>query len=177
MKDLKERNVPFESDPYWPERYESECERIRAASSDGLLDVFHVGSTAVPDLAGKPALDVIAVYEDEDAMSGAMERLTNGDQYEREGDSTVLIRWAKQYAVFVKLHTRDDAKVRSQLVFRDYLRENPDTRSEYEQIKREAAEAHREDLEAYTKAKSEFVSSVMDQAREEGYDERLPAFA
>jgi len=62
-------------------------------------------------------------------------------------------------------------------MFRDYLRENPDTRSEYERLKRKAAETHREDLEAYTEAKSEFVSSVLDRAKEEGYDKRLPTFA
>lgn len=177
MKELKERNVAFDSDPYWPHRYESERERIQEVSSDGLLGVFHVGSTALTDVPGKPALDVIAVYDDEEALSAAMERLTDDDRYERAGDSTLVIRWEDDYAVFLKLHTRDDQKVRSQLLFRDYLREHPATRSEYERVKREAAEAHPEDLEAYTKAKTEFVRSVLERAREDGYDERLPDFA
>jgi GrpB-like predicted nucleotidyltransferase (UPF0157 family) len=177
MKELKEGNVTFESDPYWPHRYESERERIRDVSSDGLLGVFHVGSTALTDVPGKPALDIIAVYDDDEALSTTIERLTNDDRYEREGDSLLVIRWEDDYAVFLKTHTRDDQKVRNQLLFRDYLREHPNMRSEYGHVKREAAEAHSEDVEAYTKAKTEFVSSVLERAREDGYDERLPDFA
>jgi len=176
MKALKERNVTLTSDPYWPDRYETESERVKDASDSRLLDVFHVGSTAIPDVPGKPALDIIAVYENEDAMETAIEQLTDDDRYEQEGDSTVLIRWADEYAVFVKMHTRNDEKVRSQLLFRDYLRENSDARAEYTRVKQEAAENHPEDLEAYTKAKSETVQSILEQAQEEGYAKRLPDF-
>lgn len=177
MKDLKERNVTFTSDPYWPDRYETERERIQDASGSGLLGVFHVGSTAIPDVPGKPALDITAVYDDEESMQTAIERLTDNDRYEQEGDSTVIIRWADDYAVFIKMHTRDDQKVRNQLLFRDFLRENPEARNEYARVKREAEEKHPEDLEAYTKAKSEIVHSLLEQAREEGYDQSLPEFA
>jgi len=176
MKELKGRNVTLVPDPHWPDRFESERERIRAASDGGPLGVFHVGSTAIPGVPGKPAVDVIAVYE-EAAIDAAMERLIADARYEREGDSGLLVRWAEEYAVFVKLHTRNDRKVRNQLLFRDYLRDHPEARSEYESLKRETAQAHPEDLEAYTKAKSEFVGSVLERAREEGYDRQLPDFA
>jgi len=53
--DLRER-ITLLPDPVWTDRYEAERERVRDASDEGLLGVFHVGSTAVPDLAGKPAL-------------------------------------------------------------------------------------------------------------------------
>lgn len=170
-------HVTLEPDPVWPDRYEAERKRVREASGDRLLSVFHVGSTAIPDLPGKPALDVIAVYEDEGSLSAAAEALTDGGAYERERDSTVLVRWDDEYVVFVKMHTRDDEKVRNQLAFRECLRENPDARREYERVKREAAAEHPEDLEAYTKAKSDVVSSILERARDEGYYERLPEFA
>ena len=95
---------------------------------NGLLGVFHVGSTAIPDVPGKPALDIIAVYDDEKAMMTAIESLTDDDRYEREAGSTVSIRWADAYAVFIKAHTSGDEKVASQLLFRDYLRENQKAR-------------------------------------------------
>jgi len=77
MKDLKERNVTFTADPYWPHRYEAERERIQDVSDDRSLGVFHVGSTAIPDVPGKPALDIVAVYDDEESMVTAIERLTS----------------------------------------------------------------------------------------------------
>lgn len=168
-------SVTLEPDPVWPDRYEAERERILEASGDQLLGVFHVGSTAIPDVLGKPALDVIAVYEDDASLDAAADVLTD-DAYERESDSTVVIRWGDEYAVFIKMHTRDDEKVRNQLVFKEYLCENADARREYARVKREAAEDHPEDLEAYTKAKADVVSSILERARDEGYDDRLPEF-
>ncbi|WP_181813888.1 GrpB family protein [Halopelagius longus] len=172
---MKDRNVTFESDPYWPERYEDERERLLEVAGDRLLGVFHVGSTAIRDLPGKPALDIVAVYTDEESVQTAAEKLDEREGYERESDSTV-VRWEDEYAVFVKLHAQDDQRVRNQLVFREYLRENPDARNEYERIKRTALEEHPEDLETYTKAKSEVVASILERARKEGYEERLPGF-
>lgn len=122
-------------------------------------------------------MDAIAVYEDEDSMYAAAETLAENGEYEREPDSSVVVRWDEEYATFVKFHTRDDEKVRNQLMFRDYLRENPDARREYARVKRTAAEEHPEDLETYTKAKWDVVSSILERARREGYDEQLPEFA
>lgn len=43
-------------------------------------------------------------------------------------------------------------------------------------VKRAAAERHPEDLDAYTDAKSDFVRTIVEQARAEGYDQALPEF-
>jgi hypothetical protein len=40
-------------DPSWPDRYAALAGDIRAALGDIVLDIEHVGSTAVPDLAAK----------------------------------------------------------------------------------------------------------------------------
>ena len=39
-------------DPRWPERYEALASEIRRALGDTALDIEHIGSTAVPGLAG-----------------------------------------------------------------------------------------------------------------------------
>jgi GrpB-like predicted nucleotidyltransferase (UPF0157 family) len=170
-------SVTLDSDPVWPDRYEETQQHIRSASSELLLGVYHVGSTAIRDVPGKPILDIIAVYEDDDSLAAAAEALTDEDAYEPEEDSSVLIRSEENYAVFVKFHTEDDEKVRNQLAFRDYLRENPEARNEYAHVKRAAADEHPEDLEAYTQAKSDFISSILKRARDDGYFQDLPEFA
>ncbi len=53
----------------------------------------------------------------------------------------------------------------ARLAFRDYLREHPDTAAEYAALKQRLAAQHREDREAYTDAKAEFVRSVLERAR------------
>jgi GrpB-like predicted nucleotidyltransferase (UPF0157 family) len=51
------------------------------------------------------------------------------------------------------------------LLFRDYLRENLKTARAYARLKRELAHRYRDDREAYTAAKSEFVFEVVRLAR------------
>lgn len=171
--------ITFESDPVWTDQYEEERERIMNALGEQLLGVFHVGSTAIPDLPGKPALDVIAVFTDYESMHAAAETLTDeGYELGHDGsDCIVVIDWGDDRAVFIKLHTRDNEAVRNQLIFRDYLRETPEARQEYERCKREAVAAHPDDMEAYTRAKTDMVKSLLKRAREDGYAERLPEFA
>src|ERR1700689_4402923 len=47
-----------EPDPAWPRRYDELAARIRQALGWRVLQLEHVGSTAVPGLAAKPVLDI-----------------------------------------------------------------------------------------------------------------------
>ena len=53
--------VPY--DQAWPALFAAEERRIRAALASELpLDFEHTGSTAVPGLAAKPIIDILAGY-------------------------------------------------------------------------------------------------------------------
>jgi GrpB-like predicted nucleotidyltransferase (UPF0157 family) len=52
-----------EYDPDWPDRFKREAERIRAVLGDRVLQLEHVGSTAVPGLPAKPIIDLLLVLE------------------------------------------------------------------------------------------------------------------
>lgn len=166
-------------DPVWTDRYEAERDRIRSLADGGLLGVFHVGSTSIPDLAGVPCLDVLAVYEDGAALGAAAESLSveGYDLHHDADDCAVVTKWAEDHAVFLKLHRQGDDRVRNQLVFRDYLRDSGAARREYEAVKREAHAAHPEGAAEYTAAKADVVGSLLEEAHERGYDEDLPALA
>ena len=51
------------------------------------------------------------------------------------------------------------------LLFREYLRANSDVRDQYEAVKRDAAERHPNDIDAYNAAKDEFCRSVLSRAK------------
>lgn len=165
------------SDPVWTDRYETVRERIERVADDGLVDTFHVGSTAIEDIAGKPALDVIAVYEDREALAAAATALADLDGYElshEEDENAVVVNWGEDDAEFLKLRLPGDEAVHNQLVFRDYVRDHPEARREYEAVKREAAADHPRGGSEYTAAKREVVSDILDRARGAGYFDRLP---
>jgi GrpB-like predicted nucleotidyltransferase (UPF0157 family) len=54
--------VPY--DENWPKIFEAEKEMISAALGDNCVMIHHVGSTAVPELAAKPTIDIVAVAAD-----------------------------------------------------------------------------------------------------------------
>jgi GrpB-like predicted nucleotidyltransferase (UPF0157 family) len=50
--------VPY--NPSWPVFYEEEKSRILEAIGEIVVDIDHVGSTAVPGLSAKPIIDIMA---------------------------------------------------------------------------------------------------------------------
>jgi dephospho-CoA kinase len=170
------------SDPVWTERCERVAALIERVAGDGLLGTYHVGSTAVADLAGEPALDVIAVYDDETALSAAATALADAEGYElahEDETDAVVARWVETddgtEAEFLKLHRPGDETVHDQLVFRAYVAEHPDACRRYERVKREAAERHPGGGSEYTAYKREVVAEILDDARDRGYFADLPA--
>lgn len=165
-------------DPEWADRFRDERERIRRIAPDDLFGVFHIGSTAVPDLAAKPVIDALAVYADESAMRAAAEEFeTEGYVRKRDdADWQVLNRFGEM-TVVLHLRPRDADTWRDQLVFREFLRDSQEARAEYERAKREALENHPDDVDAYTDAKEATIEALTERARDEGYGDRLPEFA
>ncbi|MCX7124314.1 MAG: GrpB family protein [Gammaproteobacteria bacterium] len=53
---------------------------------------------------------------------------------------------------------------RNKIIFRDYLREHPETAKEYEKLKNELALEHKFDREKYTDEKAEFVKKILAKA-------------
>ena len=164
-------------DPVWRERFERQRRRVRDVAPDGLLDVFHIGSTAVPDLAAKPVLDVLAVFEgDEPAQKTAESLAAEGYDLRRDEPEWVRLSYEGEYSAVLHFRPREVEAWRDQMVFREYLRENSNVRAEYEREKRAAVAEHGDDVSDYTDAKEETILSLTDRAYEVGYGERIPDF-
>ena len=165
-------------DAPWAERFERERERIRAASPVDPRGTFHVGSTAVPDLPAKPALDVLAVYPDREAFRAAVAALRDDGYYlnRDESDWVVLGRDPAGWSVALHLRPPGAEGWRDRLVLRAYLRDSAAARREYERAKRAAAARHPDDVSAYTDAKEGTIRSLTAEAWERGYDAALPAW-
>jgi GrpB-like predicted nucleotidyltransferase (UPF0157 family) len=161
------RIVPY--DPAWPAHFEVAREAILAACNGVVIALEHVGSTAIPGIAGKPYIDLmpgLERFEDGQAMVEGMASLgysfrgelrIPGRHYFSKwinGDEHVWKHNVHCYAVGHIEWTRH-------LVFRDALRADPALRDEYERLKFELAARFAKDIEAYADAKSEFVERVI----------------
>jgi GrpB-like predicted nucleotidyltransferase (UPF0157 family) len=157
------RNAPVEIveyDPAWPAVYAAERERLAPLLPAG-VQLHHFGSTAVPGLAAKPVIDMIALVDDLDAPITALVK-SGGYQYPQAFNATLTYRRFLCYPTAAHrthhLHLVDEpGELERRLHFRDRLRADPVLVSEYAALKRTLAERYSDDREAYTEAKSEFV--------------------
>jgi GrpB-like predicted nucleotidyltransferase (UPF0157 family) len=146
-------------DPAWPVVFEAERKRL-APLLDG-ADIHHFGSTAVPGLAAKPVIDTIALVGDLDVPIAALVR-SAGYQFPRAFNATLAHRRFLCYPTASHrthhLHLVDEREeLERRLRFRDRLRTDRQLAREYVAMKRALAERYRDDREAYTEAKSEFI--------------------
>jgi GrpB-like predicted nucleotidyltransferase (UPF0157 family) len=152
-------------DPSWPIQFEAEREILQQALSAWLVGpIAHIGSTAVPGLAAKPVIDIMAgvrtLADSRPAIAAAGKLGYSYAPYRPDEE-----HWFCKPSPLVRTHhlhlmPLGSSLWRQSLAFRDYLRAHPDTAAEYEALKRRLAEEHRLDREAYTQAKGPFIARI-----------------
>jgi GrpB-like predicted nucleotidyltransferase (UPF0157 family) len=153
------------ADPAWPRSFRFLAERVEAALGEVVNCVEHVGSTAVPRLASKPIVDLDVVVASVEDVRKAIDGLdTLG--YRHVGTLGIPGREAflwppgeRRHHLYVvvagsEIHHRH-------IVFREYLRANPDMARLYDALKRRLAHEYCHDRLAYTRHKSPFIEAVM----------------
>jgi GrpB-like predicted nucleotidyltransferase (UPF0157 family) len=151
-------------DPAWPAGFESQRARIVAALGPGARRIEHIGSTAVPELAAKPVVDVMVTVDDPDDDAAVLLPLTRAGYVLRVIEPEHRMFRTPQRDVHVHLWRSGSDDERRHLLFRDWLRETADDRSRYETVKRALAAREWVDSNDYAEAKNEIVSMIMGRA-------------
>ena len=155
------------SDPAWPARFEEEAKRIRKALGKRVLQLEHLGSTAVPGLLADPVMDVgigVASEADAEASVAPMGKLgyayRGPDANDRAHRRFVLEREGRPVAQAHLWVLPSDGWSR-QLAFRDRLRADPALAAEYGRRKLDVLVTRAGDRAAYAEAKSAFIEAVL----------------
>jgi GrpB-like predicted nucleotidyltransferase (UPF0157 family) len=158
-----------DSDPRWQQVFDELAVEIRSALAGLDARVEHVGSTSVAGLAAKPIIDIaigVPRHFDIDHIIQRLEPL--GYIYRRdEGDSGGQLfvvdeeNRSGHRIAYIHVVTIDDPQWTRYLAFRNRLRADPQSRVEYERIKRQLAHAFPDDRVAYTAAKEAFIQSLL----------------
>jgi GrpB-like predicted nucleotidyltransferase (UPF0157 family)/GNAT superfamily N-acetyltransferase len=153
-------------EPHWPEMFERERAALDAAiggwASGG---IHHVGSTAVPGLEAKPVIDILVGVEGLAVSRACFEPLANLDYLYVPYRSEEMHWFCKPHPSrrthHLHLVPTKSNRFADELGFRDRLRADPDAARAYAALKRELATRFRDDREAYTEAKAEFIDEVL----------------
>lgn len=153
-------------DPEWPRRFEAESallERVLAPWLEG--GIHHIGSTAIPGIAAKPIIDMMAGVRDLDEARGAFDPLGEQSYLYAPHRPGIAHHFAKPSLERPThgLHLTEPGSDlwRERLVFRDALRSDRALAAEYEALKLRLAHEHPEDGTAYTAGKRAFVVRVL----------------
>ncbi|HSW93019.1 MAG TPA: GrpB family protein [Gammaproteobacteria bacterium] len=172
MKTHKEDFVEIVAfDPEWLVRADAEIQKlISVLPSSMIIDIQHVGSTAIPGMAAKPIIDIqIAVLSLEEIKKIAILELKKLDyEYWYENPDSERMFFVKGMPPFGEKRTHHVHIVEQtsrhwidKIVFRDYLIQHPEVAYEYQKLKIMLAEQYIYDREKYTNEKSEFIKKVL----------------
>ncbi len=154
-------------DPAWAALFAAEARAIQSAAGDLVLQVEHVGSTAVPALPAKPILDLAIAVRDREALPELVRRLVAAGYLDR-GDAGsdggyLLVKEALPEVRTAHLHLvlSEDPQWQHYLQFRDTLRRDAEVRCRYARLKRDLAARFPDDRKRYTRGKHAFIREVL----------------
>ncbi|MBA2653936.1 MAG: GNAT family N-acetyltransferase [Gammaproteobacteria bacterium] len=163
-------------DSKWPMEADLEISQLREVLPLAkVIDIQHIGSTAIPGMAAKPILDIqIAVASLEEMKIIAIPALQKlGYEYWYENPDPERLFFVKGMPPFGEKRTHHVHIVeptskhwRGKINFRDYLIACPEIAKEYQALKTQLAKQYTCDREEYTNAKGEFVNRILKLAEE-----------
>ena len=153
-------------DPAWTARFERERDALEAAIGEWVEGgIHHVGSTAVPGLEAKPIIDILVGVSDLDTALACFEPLADLGYLHAPYLADEMHWFCKpdpaRRTHHLHLVPKVSRRYRDELAFRDLLRADPRVADEYAALKRDLADRHRDDREAYTEAKGTFIRSAL----------------
>lgn len=168
------RIIISDYDPEWPGMFDAARAELLRAVGPWVLDVEHIGSTAVPGLAAKAVIDILVgvrTLAEADVHCIAPVVALGYEYVQRFEAEMPYRRYFRRPAADARLKhqihlvEKDRPFWERHLLFRDYLRAHPPSARDYERLKRKLAPQF-DDVNDYAEAKTDFIRAVESAARE-----------
>ena len=160
-----------EYNPAWKEEFRKIADFLRKVFGEEIIDIQHVGSTAIPGTIAKPQIDISVVVKDLAKIKPyykAMEEaeFTPRGNYTGKGEE-YFTRDSKDGSrtVSVHIYPQGHPKIEAMLMLRDYLLMHREDCELYSAIKKKLYLKFANDYPAYCKAKKEAMEPIKERAR------------
>lgn len=160
----------------WISFYQSESKLIiNSFSQSDIVKIDRIGSTAIPGLKAKPIIDILLQVVEQLDIRKIKNVFKSLDYHINEHPDN-----PPPHLTFVKGYTKQGFKGQTyhvhirykgdwdEIRFRDYLINNKEIAKEYETIKLELADRYKNDREAYTNSKTDFIEKINKLTRNQG---------
>lgn len=161
------RVVPY--DPDWQVQYALEAARLYSSIGEFVLDIQHVGSTAVPGCDAKPIIDIAICIANLDKVDACVPLLAQLG-YEYKGENGIpgrhYFQRGRPVCLFhIHMSMPEHANWINHMRFRDHLLAHTEAVQAYCQLKHDLAARYPNDRLAYTEGKAEFIRSILEAAK------------
>jgi len=163
-KTYKRRVGIVSYNPNWKEIYKEESKKIKNVLSDIIVDIHHIGSTAIPGIKAKPVIDILVEVKDIEAVdryNNKMEELG----YEVMGEYGIPKRrffrkGGNNRTHHIHIFQVGNEEIERHINFKEYLIAHPDKAREYSKLKEKLTNKYTYDVENYTNGKSDFIKEI-----------------
>src|SRR3989344_261239 len=175
MTKTEYKNRKYTIEPYnpeWKKRFETEAEFLRQIFSDKVISIEHVGSTAVPGLAGKPTIDILVTVKKIEIADELSEKIENigykslGD-YINKGSHLFVKELDNTRLVNLHLFEVEHPHIKDMLDLRNYFRSHPEIVKEYSDLKFDLVKKYPDDYGLYRKYKDEWMENLKKNIRKQ----------
>lgn len=180
IKRIMKEEISIEPyNPVWPWMFQNEKEHLLTCLPNNLIRrIEHFGSTAVPNLAAKPIIDMLVEVTSLQETREKIVPILESQGYDYFWRPTWGDNIPPFYAWFIKRNTNgirthhihmvenDFVEHWDRLLFRDFLVKHPETAKKYESLKLRFTNEFQYDRVTYTKSKTEFIQRITQMAKE-----------
>lgn len=151
--------------PAWTTAFADEAARLRAALGSQVVDIHHIGSTAIPGIKAKPIIDMLLVVSQVESLD-AYDETMRGLGYLPKGEHGIPGRrfyikgGDEQRSHHLHAFALGSPQIGRHLRFRDYLTVHPAEAWEYSQLKARLAAQFPHDIEGYMDGKHGLIQDL-----------------
>ena len=155
--------------PFWAQMFEAEAVKIKTVFSSDAVAIEHIGSTAVPGMSGKPAIDILVLVNNFQVAEKHVHEMQNLG-YEFLGQyvtqNSLLFRVVKNNHLLTNIHIfpKDHPHVKEMIAIRDYLKTHPEEVEAYTYLKEKLNQEYPNSYGDYRKKKDEYMKKLMERA-------------
>lgn len=164
---LKVGEVKLEKwNPQWKNDFETEKQNLLQIFGSIALGIHHIGSTSIEGLDAKPVIDIaveLSNLSDFEKVRQLFDKLHDYSIKEENDPGEILIRKGptNNRTHFIHIMEHRSQRMNDSLNFRNALRNNPQLREQYSNLKHELANKFPHNRKAYTNSKANFIKQVL----------------
>ena len=160
------RLIPY--DALWAKKFSDEKARLLGIFSKDILELEHIGSTAIVGLSAKPIIDMMGSVVSMAAADSIIIPLCDFGYVSPDESNNELPerRWLMRYSNGHRTHhlhlvQKGSYSWKRTIKFRDVLINNSEVATQYEKLKITLAKQNINDRNAYIKGKTAFIEDVV----------------